>query len=263
MHRTRKRYCRASSYYRLALLAIVAITPELACGLGCSRVDPARPSDPTIPSTGSAARVTHDVEDIARSLFISLKEPADIALCVSEGNGQVGFNAFVFRNGTCSVLLNSGTLREQYRIYGDVADSWRMADFSLPSDVSSKLLSLVRRLAPLARQYDGAAQDGTVLCVAMDVDGQRKEIYCNNHFPEEVVQLRNFVFKEIITANVSRESLKDAEANWDYNLFVVTASTPSVDTFGTRRIAYADARHVFAPTGRPLIAQGRSPLGSG
>lgn len=81
----------------------------------------------------------------------------------------------------------------------------------------AKLLDHLRNVAVLPRLYSSGIADGTQVFVAMVVDGQRKQVHCDNYFPKQVVGLRNYLFDELVPNHHNELKATNAAHNLQHN----------------------------------------------
>ena len=81
----------------------------------------------------------------------------------------------------------------------------------------AKLLDHLRMVAVLLRLYSSGIADGTQVFVAMVVDGQRKQVHCDNYFPKQVVNLRNYLFEELVPSHHNELKATNAAHNLQHN----------------------------------------------
>lgn len=195
---------------RWLLLTGVVLSMLLVCDyVGCDHGG--RP-DPSHPSRGWASRV--DAEDSAtqRVLAQALKGSREFSLCLSEGAGNYGYDSVVVQGGKCRLLLTTPMFRGGYKNLAR-----RRYGFTLSPAENVILLNHLRNVAALPRLYSSGIADGTQVFVAMIVDGHRKEVYCDNYFPKQVVGLRNYLFNELVPSRQSDVTITDTVRNETMN----------------------------------------------
>lgn len=182
----------------------------LVCAVaGCGHSE--RP-DPAHPSRGWASRV--DAEDPAtqRALVQALKSPREFSLCLSEGSGLYGYDSVVIEGESCRMII------AHIAVYGGHTYSARTQyDFRTTPAERAKLLVHLRSVAALPRLYSSGIVDGTQVIVAMIVDGHRKEVYCDNYFPKQIVKLRNYLFEELVPNHHNELKVTNAAHNLQHN----------------------------------------------
>ena len=194
------------------LLPLTSVVPSmlLACTVaGCRH---SGLPDPAHPSRGWARRV--DAEDPAteRAIKQALKSPREFSLCLSEGNGSDGYDSVVIEGETCRMIV------AHIAVHGGHTYSARTQyEFRTSPAERAKLLDHLRNLAALPRLYSSGIVDGTQVIVAMIVDGQRKQVYCDNYFPKQVVDLRNCLFEELVPSHHNDLEATNAAHNLQYN----------------------------------------------
>ncbi|MBX9791999.1 MAG: hypothetical protein K2Y37_24000 [Pirellulales bacterium] len=168
--------------------------------------------DPAHPSRGWASRVDADDPATQRALAQALEGPREFSLCLSEGSGLYGYDSVVIEGGTCRLLLAEPMHRGKYWYRAN-----KQYEFPITPAENEVLLDHLRAVGILPRGYDGGYVDGTQVFVAMIVDGHRKQVYCNNYFPKQVVNLRNYLFNELVPSHQADMKITDAEPNGTMN----------------------------------------------
>ncbi len=113
----------------------------------------------------------------------------DFVFVLGQGSGWHGFNTLrVNEAGKSVYVFGEGKIRR--------------AEFTLSA---AQLDSLQKELTALdvftlSAGYLANVYDGTQWFVKVQAGGQRKAIWCDNHFPARVVQISDFVAKNILPA---------------------------------------------------------------
>ena len=123
----------------------------------------------------------------------AIRDCKDFVFVLGQGSGWRGFNVLkVIAAGECT-----------YSIAGAEKGAWRRARFQLNE---SELDGLKKKLTELdvfamKRGYSAGIQDGTQWFVKVQASGQRKAIWCDNHFPANIVEISIFVGEKIIATH--------------------------------------------------------------
>ncbi len=85
----------------------------------------------------------------------------------------------------------------------------------MPLWFSSLLFALVREngVASYNKYYEAKVYDGTQLTTIIRAAGLAKHIRCNNHFPDGIVALHDFLFCKILSEHVA--DIENANVNYE------------------------------------------------
>ncbi|MGE0534044.1 MAG: hypothetical protein AB7O68_03660 [Pirellulales bacterium] len=196
--------CHSATQVRIVLCVLLV---SAVAGCGHSEFP-----DPTRPSRGRASQIDAEDPAIQREIEQALQNPRDVSLCLSDGSGLYGYDSVVIENGRCRLLLAEPMRWGKYWYRAN-----KRYEFPLAPAENAVVLDHLRSAAALQRLYSSGVTDGTQVFVAMIVDGHRKEVYCDNYFPKPVVNLRNYLFNELVPAHQSDMTITDAAPNGTMN----------------------------------------------
>ncbi len=106
-----------------------------------------------------------------------------------EGSGLDGYDSLkVDASGQCDY------------IFGTDYTNWKAATFTLSRSEMIELCDTINdnKMMQLPAAYHAKVADGTQIIVKFLSNGVVKQIYCNNHFPAEVLSLRRLIQKKLI-----------------------------------------------------------------
>jgi hypothetical protein len=81
--------------------------------------------------------------------------------------------------------------------------TWKQAQFTIDAATQQALRQLLKDIDywRLKKAYYSPDADGTQRFVKVEAAGKRKAVYCSNHFPAEVIRIKQFVEARIIAPN--------------------------------------------------------------
>lgn len=257
-------------YFRVKVAVCLALTALLAVGFWFRWI-PGRPIPPEWARGGNSPdnSLTYETEDDSPATrvpdAIVLQAP-DFLFTMGEGSGLKGFDVLqVGPDGKCEYsypdysLFSTATPRTatasatpptsgptttsatatgaaRLAAAGVEMKRWRRAAFTVPPRTVADLRQLLvdSGYFDLKRSYSGGVADGTQWFVRARAGGREKAVWCDNHFPADVIKLNDFVRTRIVGPN--RESIGNTTTvqlpdNWlpDFG-FSTTLVTPAQTT---------------------------------
>lgn len=152
-------------------------------------------------ATNFALSKTEPDSPSARLSAADLLGAGDFEFRMGEGSGMYGYDVIkVGADGRCQYTALERTLT-----YDPVAKAyrrpgWRRADFTADPATVRDLRQLLADVGygALPKGYHANVCDGTQWLVKAQAGGRRKGVYCNNHFPAEIIRLSAFVRDRIV-----------------------------------------------------------------
>lgn len=182
------------------VLGAVAVIWAVAASSGACRHDPR----PIRLGGGDARPYTYNFplhkseEDpaAADAGAVDLAGAADFSFVMGEGGGQTGYNVVkLSADGVCQyTFINPAAYRYPDEPY------WKRATFAVDAGTVAELRRLLAEIDywRMKKMYHGAAADGTQWFVKIRAAGRNKGVYCNNHFPDGIQRLSQFVHSRIL-----------------------------------------------------------------
>lgn len=119
-----------------------------------------------------------------------IKKANDLIFVLGQGGGWHGFN----------VLKIGSDGAAEFTFGGETTGEWKRANFQFSTeemlDLRNKIIEL--DLFALERMYSAGANDGTQWFLKIQASGQRKAVWCDNHFPYPMVKLSEFIGKQLV-----------------------------------------------------------------
>jgi hypothetical protein len=237
----------------------LAITALLAAGFWFRWI-PGRPVPPEWTRGGASPdnSLTYDTEDdspATRAADADVLYSSDFLFTMGEGSGLRGFDVIrVWPDGSCEYSYPDLAGFAASALPGPALPAapappatgpttapvgpgaqsmpWRRATFTVPPQTVTDLRKLLVDTGyfDLKRSYNGNVEDGTQWFVRARAGGREKGVWCNNHFPADVIKLNDFVRTRIVEpgrpsiANTTRVQLPN---NWlpDFG-YPITVSGP-------------------------------------
>lgn len=126
----------------------------------------------------------HSVDDESP---VHINSIDDIYFTMGWGSGLHGYETIAIdANGKVQFLFHDFGAREPH---------WRLLAFRVPKETLQKLKSLLMDVEyfSLKSQYHAYVHDGTQWFVKVSCREGKKSVYCNNHFPQEIVKISDFL----------------------------------------------------------------------
>jgi hypothetical protein len=140
-------------------------------------------------SSSPLASVEEDPVDY-QSAKANLEQGADFVFVLGQGSGRDGFNT----------LQIDATRHAVVTYTANGAGKYRRLQFRLSNEEYGALRSFVlsQHFFDLKKAYRANTNDGTQWFVRVRVTGLEKRVYCDNHFPREVIAISEFVRTNIV-----------------------------------------------------------------
>ena len=132
----------------------------------------------------------------------------DFVFVLGQGSGWHGYN----------VLKVNTTGKCEYTFGGERTGKWQRAAFLLSAAELTELQAKIVEtdLFALAKGYFFNAHDGTQWFVKVQGKSQRKSVYCDNYFPQEIVRLSQFVAERVMAGHKKEiDAAVAIDLKWD------------------------------------------------
>ena len=140
-----------------------------------------------------------EIKDDGKSPFI-FDPQKSIEIEFGRGSGLDGLNTIKISK-TGKVLLHRSRLTYQDE---KISTQWEYSEFYLSAEDVSQLSDFIGKhhISRLHSAYHAAVDDGTQWIFWIKQGEHEKSIYCNNHFPEEIVSFAKFLDELLIKKGV-------------------------------------------------------------
>jgi hypothetical protein len=131
----------------------------------------------------------------SRPTVQDILDASDFTLIVGEGSGWHGYDVIKVRaDGTCEHTFND---------QGGAGLVWKRAAFTIDHATVLELRQLLVDIGyfNLPRAYHADVADGTQWVLQVSAAGKHKGVYCNNHFPPELIRISEFLRGRVLGAH--------------------------------------------------------------